>query len=234
MVGANKQQGALYTFASTGPAGRFQTSRLIDPEGGAEALLGFSVADDGSTIVAGAPFEGGASVFFSPAPPTPAAPPPSSPPMPSSAPPSVSSPPPPPPPATPVLSRLSISPHVLHLRPRSSRLTTARRGVQIGFALSAPSRVELTFAKAEQGRRTGTGACRPQKPSNRLRARCVRLVVSGTLSAQGRAGANTVSFAGELSRGGRLTAGSYTVSARTLVAGRAAGPARIVTLTVAG
>ena len=35
MVGANKQQGAAYTFASTGGTGRIQTSRLIDPEGAA-------------------------------------------------------------------------------------------------------------------------------------------------------------------------------------------------------
>jgi len=232
-VGANKQQGAGYTFARTGAPGRFQTSRLIDPEGAAEGLFGFSVATDGSTTVAGAPLEGSASIFFAPAPPAVSAPPPAAPPVPP--PPFAGSPPPPPPPpATAALSRLNISPRVLRLRLHTPRLSKVRRGVQIGFALSAPSRVALSFAKVEQGRRAGTGACQPQDASNRRRARCVRLVGVGSLSVEGHSGSNAVPFTGRLSRDARLTAGSYIVSARTVVAGRATGPAQMAKLNVVG
>ena len=48
-------QGSVYTFTSTGAAARHETAKLIASDGGDGDLLGFSVAIDGDTIVAGAP-----------------------------------------------------------------------------------------------------------------------------------------------------------------------------------
>jgi hypothetical protein len=48
-------QGSLYTFARTGASDRSETAKLTGAAGAAGARLGFSVAIDGDTIVAGAP-----------------------------------------------------------------------------------------------------------------------------------------------------------------------------------
>lgn len=53
--GAGKlEQGAVYTFTRDGPAVRQETARLTASDGAQQDLLGFSVAIDGDTIVAGA------------------------------------------------------------------------------------------------------------------------------------------------------------------------------------
>jgi len=70
-VGANADQGSVYTFARAG-GDRTQTARLIASDGAAGDQLGSSVAVDGDAIVAGAPFDdvgananqGSASIFF--------------------------------------------------------------------------------------------------------------------------------------------------------------------------
>ncbi len=56
-LGANSDQGAVYTFARTGAATRTQTAKLTASDGAGNAFLGFSVAIDGDTIVAGAPID---------------------------------------------------------------------------------------------------------------------------------------------------------------------------------
>ncbi|HEX5923206.1 MAG TPA: FG-GAP repeat protein [Baekduia sp.] len=48
-------QGSVYTFARSGPPSRTETARLTDAEGAGHDELGYSVAIDGDTIVAGAP-----------------------------------------------------------------------------------------------------------------------------------------------------------------------------------
>ena len=53
-TGANKYQGSVYTFASTGAAERTETAKLTASAGAANDFLGTSVAVDGDTIVAGA------------------------------------------------------------------------------------------------------------------------------------------------------------------------------------
>ena len=78
-VGANAFQGSAYTFARTGDADRNETAKLTASDGAAGDDLGVSVAVDGDTILAGAPFDdvgansdqGSVSIFFSPAPPPP-------------------------------------------------------------------------------------------------------------------------------------------------------------------
>ena len=60
LVGQHGSQGAVFTFASAGPAARTQTAELTASDGAASDLLGASVAIDGDTIVAGAPTDDGA------------------------------------------------------------------------------------------------------------------------------------------------------------------------------
>ena len=60
-VGANDNQGAVYTFARTGAAVRQETATLTASDGAGGDQLGLSVAVDGDTIVAGAPFDDGAN-----------------------------------------------------------------------------------------------------------------------------------------------------------------------------
>jgi len=65
--------GSVYTFARTGAPARTETAKLTAEDVAAEDRLGWSVAVDGDTIVAGAPFDtvgdnvfqGSASIFFS-------------------------------------------------------------------------------------------------------------------------------------------------------------------------
>lgn len=54
-IGANANEGAVYTFARTGAPARTETAKLTATEAVAGATLGSSVAIEGDTIVAGAP-----------------------------------------------------------------------------------------------------------------------------------------------------------------------------------
>jgi hypothetical protein len=54
-VGANAEQGSVYTFAATGAATRTETAKLTASDGAADDGFGWSVALAGDTIVAGAP-----------------------------------------------------------------------------------------------------------------------------------------------------------------------------------
>jgi Ca2+-binding RTX toxin-like protein len=86
-VGADANQGSVYTFARTGAAARTETAKLTASDGAADDLLGGSVAVAGQTIVAGAhqddvganADQGSASIFFAPAPIAPVGPGPAGP-----------------------------------------------------------------------------------------------------------------------------------------------------------
>jgi hypothetical protein len=54
--GGTSAQGSVYTFARTGAAARTETAKLTASDGVSGDLLGSSVAIDGDTIVAGAPY----------------------------------------------------------------------------------------------------------------------------------------------------------------------------------
>ena len=56
-VGENFSQGSVYTFARTGAATRTETAKLTASDGAQYDNLGYSVAIDGDTIVAGAPID---------------------------------------------------------------------------------------------------------------------------------------------------------------------------------
>ena len=88
----------------------------------------------------------------------------------------------------PIVSRLAVSPHRIRIGSALARVSA--RGGQIRFRLSEPARVTLRFASARTGK---------------LRGR-VRL--------NGRAGLNTVRFAGRVSRRKTLRPGVYRLSVR--------------------
>jgi FG-GAP repeat len=187
--------------------------------------LGVSVAVDGDTIVAGAPFDavgadanqGSASVFFAAAP---------SPGVATTAPP-----PPPPPDATPVLSKLKVSPSRFRSGSSPSKTARSRAGTKISFALSEAATVKLSFAKAEPGRTVGK-ACRKPNRANRGKRPCTRYVTVGSFTVQGRSGSNTVAFAGSLSPGKRLAPGSYTLAATPTDGARNTGQTRTAKLRI--
>jgi PKD domain len=101
----------------------------------------------------------------------------------------------------PVISRLRVSPNRLRIGKALARLSSS--GGQIRFALTEPARVTLRFASARTGKR------------------------KGTLKLNGRAGLNTVRFAGRLSRRKTLKPGAYRLTVlATDAAGNRAAPKR--------
>jgi hypothetical protein len=100
----------------------------------------------------------------------------------------------------PALTRLKLS----HASFRKGRRTT------IGFRLSEAAKVTLTFERKLSGRRVH-GRC--VKPKRGARANCTRYMPVRTgLRFQGRAGANSISFDGRLSRRSALAVGSYRLT----------------------
>ena len=98
--------------------------------------------------------------------------------------------------------------------------TRFRRGktTTISFRLSEAARIALTFERKLPGRRSH-GRCLSLRKG--ARSNCTRYVrVSGGLTAQAKAGANTIAFRGRLSRKRLLAPGSYRL---TLLAKDAAG-----------
>jgi galactose oxidase-like protein/Big-like domain-containing protein len=100
----------------------------------------------------------------------------------------------------PALKRLKLS----ATRFRLGKLTT------ISFRLSEAARVRISFERKLPGRRSG-GRC--VKPRRHAKANCTRYVrVSGGLTVNGKAGANSVGFRGRLSRKRALPTGSYRLT----------------------
>ena len=221
-VGTSGAQGSAYTFARGGEQARTETAKLTASDGAAGDVLGFSVAVDGTTILAGAPFDdagantdqGSASVFFAPAS-TPPPPPP----------------PPPPPSAKPILSKLKISPSTFRRGSSLAKISKSRKGTKISFALSETAKVKLSFAKAKSGRKVAK-TCRKLNRANRAKPRCTRYVTIGSFTVQGRSGPNTVSFAGRLSRSKQLPPGSYKLTATPTDAARNTGRPRTAKLKI--
>ncbi len=209
---ANAKQGSAYTFAATGAAARDETARLVDADGSAGALLGFSVAISGNTIVTGAPLNGSAIVSFAPAPPPPPPPPPR---------------PPSPPPSKPVLSGLKVRPSRVHL-PVTQR---SLRQAKVSFVLSENATVRFTLTKAAPGRLVH-GACRSRGSGGHPNS-CTRHVTVGAVVRSGRQGANTVPLAGRLAPRKLLAPGSYRLTAIPTDSAHHSGQQRTTRLTVA-
>ncbi len=113
--------------------------------------------------------------------------------------------------ATARLSGLRLSP--ARFRSRGARRGKPPLGTTLSYRLSAAARVVFTIERARQGRRV-KGACRKPTRANRARRPCTRWVAVGRFGVDGKAGANTIRFAGKV--GGKpLPPGSYRIRART-------------------
>jgi hypothetical protein len=111
----------------------------------------------------------------------------------------------------PRLSALSLSPGAFRAANSGSSITT-RGGSRVGYTVSAAAAVNFGVEQARAGRRVGGSCVRPTR-ANRRRQRCTRYVVlSGSFTHQGSAGANTLRFSGRL-RGRKLPAGRYRLRA---------------------
>ncbi len=198
-VGANPNQGSVYTFARTGAAARNQTAKLTATDGAASDLLGFSVAIDGDTVVAGALFDdvganenqGSASIFYSPAP---VSPPPPAPVVPPAL-------------ARPLVSGFGFSPRVIAVARRATPISALAKGGRFRYTLNRAARVTIAIQRKLAGRRKGRRCVRPTKRLRRNR-RCARYQRRGALTRPGQAGPNTIAFSGRI--GSRaLAPGSY-------------------------
>jgi len=97
------------------------------------------------------------------------------------------------------------------------------RGTTFSFGLNVAARVTLTFARSARGRRAG-GTCEAQTKRNEKGKRCTRTLIAGTLTFSARVGANTVRFAGLVSRHKRLKPGSYTLLVSAAASGEQSTP----------
>jgi hypothetical protein len=111
------------------------------------------------------------------------------------------------------------------------RGTTSGRGTTFEFSLSEPAKVKFTIErKASEAGRKVDGKCVKRTRSNRRRSSCTRYTSVGSLTRDGRQGANAVKFSGNLN--GSNLRGTYRASAvATDAAGNASQPSR-VTITV--
>ncbi len=97
-------------------------------------------------------------------------------------------------------------------------------GTTFSFMLNETARVTLTFTRDVDGRRV-SGQCVTPGPGGHHSPRCVRRVILGALTLQGRAGHNRVVFTGRLPGSGWLPRGRITVTA-VAIAARHRSPAR--------
>jgi streptogramin lyase len=99
--------------------------------------------------------------------------------------------------------------------------STFRRGAKttISFTLSEKAKAKLSFELIKKGRRVGK-SCKAPTSKNRKKKACNRYAkVKTTITVDGKAGANRVSFTGKLSKTKSLKVGSYRL---TVKAGNAA------------
>ncbi|HEY4096382.1 MAG TPA: PKD domain-containing protein [Baekduia sp.] len=101
-------------------------------------------------------------------------------------------------------------------------------GTTFSFTLGRAATVSLAFVQRLPGRKV-KGKCAAQSTHNAKDPKCTRLVAKGTVTAKGKAGKNTISFTGAISRTKHLAAGTYTVTIGATDAGHVR--AKPVTLT---
>jgi uncharacterized repeat protein (TIGR01451 family)/CSLREA domain-containing protein len=128
-------------------------------------------------------------------------------------------------PVAPVLSHLANSPARFRVGSAPTAVTASvrtPRGTTIGFTLNERARVRIVLQRKLSGRRRG-GRC--LAPRTRVRPQqeplCTRLVVVGTLTRTGAAGANRVAFSGRVGAH-PLSTGSYIATLTASVTGAAA------------
>jgi hypothetical protein len=89
-------------------------------------------------------------------------------------------------------------------------LTACAGTVASGAAIDTHTLGQHTFTQARAGRKLH-GRCVAGTRKNRDKSRCARTVVAGTLKLAAHQGADTVSFAGRISRARKLRPGRYTL-----------------------
>ena len=92
------------------------------------------------------------------------------------------------------------------------RAFRARLGTTLRFTLSKNARVSIVVAQRVVGRRVGR-KCVALTPVTRRRAPCVRFQTRGTVTSNGRKGANRVRFTARV-RGRILRPGTYRLTLR--------------------
>jgi DNA-binding beta-propeller fold protein YncE len=105
-----------------------------------------------------------------------------------------------------------------HISASSKRLPL---GTRFSFYLSEPASVRFTFTEELGGRQQARKCVAPTK-HNEHKRRCTRMLTAGTLTLAAVKGANTVRFAGVLSKSSKLRPGRYTLVARATVAAQRA------------
>jgi hypothetical protein len=214
----NANQGAAYTFASTGAASRTEASRRTASTVAAGDQLGTSVAIDGDTIVAGAPFDnigaessqGSASVFY---PALPVDPPLVQP--------------------TPSVDRFAPSLTGARLSRRRFR---AGRASMLSYRLSEAAKVTIRVERKLRGRRVrrnGRTRCVKQTRGNVRRRRCARYKRTGSFTRNSTAGATRIKFSGRIG-GRKLRPGSYRLTLIPIDAAGNRGAPRRVSFRIVG
>jgi hypothetical protein len=105
-------------------------------------------------------------------------------------------------------------------------------GTKFSFTLGRAATVSLAFAQRLPGRKV-KGKCVVQSTHNAKDPQCTRLVAKGTVTAKGKAGKNTISFTGAISRTKHLAAGTYTVTIGATDAGHVRAKPVTLTFTIA-
>lgn len=111
----------------------------------------------------------------------------------------------------PVVSNVKVTPRKWELGSQLPKISAV--GSKISWQLSEQASTRLTFQKKLKGRRVGK-SCLKETAANVSKPRCNRFQNAGTLTQNGKAGANTLSFQGRLTGSKTLAPGSYRVSAQ--------------------
>jgi alpha-tubulin suppressor-like RCC1 family protein len=104
-------------------------------------------------------------------------------------------------------------------------------GTTFSFTLNVIGKVTFAFTQTVVGRKV-KGACVAVTKHNRSMHKCSRTVTAGTLSFNGRAGTNKVSFQGRLSHSHSLAPGKYTLVVTAKASTGQKSAARHLTFTI--
>ncbi len=113
----------------------------------------------------------------------------------------------------PVVSQVTVTPRKWKLGTALPQASATRIGARIRWRLSEAASTKLIFQRALKGRRIGK-RCVKETAANTSKPRCKRFQNAGSLTRNGKAGANVLSFQGRLTGSKALAPGSYRVAAQ--------------------
>jgi hypothetical protein len=126
----------------------------------------------------------------------------------------------------PLLSALAVTPRRFRAASRGGSVAAVRTGTRVSFTLDRAASVRFTVARRLVGRRVGSRCVAPTR-RNRQARRCIRfVVVKGSFTRVGKAGANAFRFTGRM-RKRRLALGRYVLRAKPIAAGVAGKSAKV-------